>query len=123
MTDNPEISTAFPLPQVAALRAIKAFRDYNPEQKIVCPECGSDYVHLVGSGVRGQTDLQLVTGDGLHFVSGLPEDARGSFVVTLFWCEGGHSFARVEQFHKGQTFIALVCLPALFESLPTLWRD
>lgn len=115
-------ATPIPLSQAAALTALEATRYSQSENMVICPACGTDYVHLVGSGVRGQTDLTLITGDGLHFVSGLPDNARGSAVITLYWCEGEDVFARIERFYKGQTFITTAILPGL-DSLPTLWRD
>ncbi len=127
MTDFAAVASQIPLDapliQRAAVVALKAAHDANYEQKIVCPVCCDNYVHLVGSGVQTESTLHLIDGDGLHLVAGLPPLGRGSAVITIYAGECDHTFARVQRFHKGQTFIGDVVLPIAFESLNTLWRD
>lgn len=127
MTDFAEAASRMPLDspliQRAAIVALKAAHDANHEQKIVCPACCYDYLHLVASGVHGEDTLHLVGGDGLHIVAGVPRLGRGSAVITIYAGECSHTFARVQRFHKGQVFIGDVLLPIKLESLSTLWRD
>lgn len=94
----------------------------NSFEKIVCcPICGSENVHIAKVLVNQDGHVTDVTKDGVreHKVR---SNKRGSVVKILFWCEEGfpnHYFARVFEFHKGETFEEIQVLDMDHE----LWRD
>ena len=83
------------------------------ERHIVCPICQWDYVHIEKVEVNRMGKITVVAGHApVDFVK---EDVheRGSSVTTYFFCEGGHRWKEVRQFHKGNVFEEIVRLPGL----------
>jgi hypothetical protein len=95
---------------------------------LTCPTCDTplDNVHLGGLMVDQDGDRVFVRGGGVATNIWPPGRFRGSRVMTAFWCESGHRFALVFQFHKGSTFVQTVDGPdfnAEEECPVELWRD
>lgn len=60
--------------------------------KLLCPRCHFDYIHLGPARViNGEDNYKAWHG-------------RGDLVAIDAWCEDGHQFQICFGFHKGQTF-------------------
>lgn len=111
------------LVQRVALAALSGASKSRDENVILCPVCGYEYIHIIASGVHQNDVLQLIAGDGMHIVRGMPALGRGSAVVTIYQCEcDRHTFASVHRFHKGQTFRFTIPLGS-HQPIKPLWRD
>jgi len=64
-------------------------------KQIICPACGSDYVHL------SATSKTIIGNDNYEARPGL---VRGSVMLIEGGCEEGHRFNVAFGFHKGVTF-------------------
>lgn len=64
-----------------------------PGNRLYCPECSSEYVHVTGASTFTVTD------DGDAW------EGRGSLESIPMECEGGHAFSIRIGFHKGQSFM------------------
>jgi hypothetical protein len=64
-------------------------------QKILCPICKWDYVHLNGI-------VEKISGNDNY--EARPAIVRGGVLLIKAWCEAGHSFNVAFGFHKGYTF-------------------
>ena len=75
---------------------------------LVCPTCACQYVHLTrvcyAVGEYENRGVAL-SSNGLRFDQFVPSLGRGEKVVMEFYCESGHRFAYVFQFHKGYMFL------------------
>lgn len=92
-----------------------------------CPH-GCETAHLESVEVYQGKRLTTVTGVGVSD-GPAPEGARytapfcrGSVVRILFWCEEGHEFDVVLEFHKGATAIAYGARDVAHDR-DSLWRD
>ena len=77
-------------------RAIAADNSWGSDEvrhKVVCPICGADYAHLIGT--------HLVSGND-NYAAGW--GGRGDLVVVHFEGECDHAWEVCFGFHKGQTF-------------------
>lgn len=106
-----------------ALMALGSRPEWQTETTMHCLKCGYDYVHMVASGVHQNDHLHLICDDGVHILRGMPALGRGSAVVTIYSGECGHTYATVQRFHKGQTFLGAIELPSGDYLSHTLWRD
>lgn len=93
---------------------------------VTCPVCSFEYVHLESVEVDQGPSVATVDADGCR-LAGKPVDLRGSSIRLRMWCESGHAFSQVFQFHKGMTFVRVDVDDAVtgFEGghRPELWRD
>ena len=95
---------------------------------LTCPTCDTplDNVHLGGLMVDQDGDRVFIHGGGVETDIWPPGRLRGSRVMIVFWCESGHRFALVFQFHKGSTFVQAADGPPFDpreEHPGELWRD
>lgn len=81
--------------------------DAHQPQKILCPVCRFNCVHLEG-------DVEIVEGNDNY--DARPGIVRGGVILIKGWCEAGHHFDLAFGFHKGSTY-------AWSEKLPDLVLD
>lgn len=92
--------------------------------RLVCPVCGFDYVHIAPVGVWQDGTLSMIHRSGSEDIHGEKKTGRGALLAITFWCEGGHRFSYRFQFHKGQTFVKLQSRDMTpDEDRVELWRD
>ena len=87
-----------------------------------CPECGFDYVHLVGVNVYQLTVTTVVGPNGgtnREHGDHTPFGNRGSTAELTCQCESGHRFVLRFSFHKGNLF----AWRAAEGTAPELWPD
>jgi hypothetical protein len=68
-----------------------------------CPFCGTGYVHMRCVEVARGQEHTVIDASGTRLMAGAPPGS-GASIAILLWCENGHRWWRVLQFHKGQTF-------------------
>ena len=99
---------------------------------IRCPVCygplaggGDSCVHIARVDVNQNGLITTVDRHSERLEPNGPKSGRGSQVIVSFWCESGHRFAHVYQFHKGKVSMTVAAGPAADESAPQseLWRD
>jgi hypothetical protein len=76
-----------------AIASNDSWADREIRHKVVCPVCGFDYAHLIGT--------RLVSGND-NYAAGW--GGRGDLVAVHFEGECGHDWEICFGFHKGQTF-------------------
>lgn len=93
------------------------------QQKVLCPSCGFNYVHL-GPVHISQGPRSYDVGNQLTIEKGADAFPRGSIVTLDMWCESRHRFQLEFQFHKGQTFVTARIIGDLEpdKTAPELWR-
>jgi len=67
---------------------------------ITCPFCDCDCVHMESVQVNRGGELTEIGYDGTRLRAGSPS-GRGARVETTLFCEYGHKWTSVLQFHKG----------------------
>lgn len=73
-------------------------------REMLCPACGSNYVHPRGAYTRvGKDRWEAAAYDGTTPCGA--SDYRRSALVNVFACEEGHDFALVIQQHKGNNYV------------------
>ena len=87
---------------------------------LVCPFCQCDHVHIEKVEVDRMGEITIVDGNNpVDFVTAdkhfSPLATAGSSVTTYFFCENGHRWMEVRQFHKGYVF-AIVGGPPRWEA-------
>ncbi|HUT17457.1 MAG TPA: hypothetical protein VMW84_04080 [Acidobacteriota bacterium] len=98
------------------------------EEVLLCPECGSEYIHptcikvatgkkVVSVDVEGTTITRAPTPETIRAT-----DRRGARIYLEYCCENGHRGYIILQFRKGNTFIEYEKLP-YGSDIATLWRD
>lgn len=95
---------------------------------LVCPVCAFEYVHLQDVEVDQGALIATVDASGVRRGARDAEEIghRGSIIRLRMWCESGHRFTQVFQFHKGMTFVRVDVGDTATDglcSLPELWRD
>ena len=98
----------------------------------ICPQPAHpdySYVHLGAVKVNRGGEMTMVAPEGEITYQYKPI-GRGSEIVIYCWCEGGHTFELVFQFHKGQTFVRAIRDQDVAKNEdgstawpPELWRD
>jgi hypothetical protein len=94
---------------------------------VSCPKCDGkhDYVHLGGVVVDQQHETIAIRHDGSTKNPRPAHEDRGSRARINLWCENGHRFELVFQFHTGRTYVT--CMRG--EDFPEgqhpseLWRE
>lgn len=76
------------------------------DQKLLCPVCKFEYVHIRQVAVLQEDKLTVVANNCTH-VKDAKNSGRGSEVAITFSCENGHDFEYVLRFHEGCTSISL----------------
>jgi hypothetical protein len=92
---------------------------------LCCPVCACPYVHPAEVVVE-QGRTKAVIGNENIEVSATDRflRARGSLITLDFWCEFGHAFQYVLEFHKGILAMRLLTGPASeTDTSKHLWRD
>lgn len=69
---------------------LKSFDEWG--QVIICPKCGSNYVHF-------EEPISIFTDDYKAW------DGRGAAIKIPMWCEEDHQWTLRIGFHKGHTYI------------------
>ena len=95
------------------------------EIHLKCPVCDFDCIHIASAVVNQNGLVTTVDRDNDRLDPNGPSSGRGSQVIVSFFCESGHTFAHVYQFHKGATSMRLVIGPEVDAALPQseLWRN
>jgi len=86
---------------------------------ILCPFCedGKDsmeiWVHIQAVEIDRLGQVMIIAGG--DFVELVKEEThkRGSSVTTYFYCEAGHHWKEIRQFHEGNVFEEIIRLPDL----------
>ena len=87
-----------------------------------CPYCNFDYVHLEALELNRGGQITAIDHTGTTMRAG-EASGRGARVALTFWCESGHRWLVVFQFHKGQVFIEKKELCGCDSCRSELWRD
>lgn len=105
------------------METVKLIND--EERCILCPICHWDYVHIEKVEVNRLGEMTIVAGNGpVDFAKENVRGERGSSVTTYFFCENGHHWKEVRQFHKGNVFEKVIRLPNLeFTDEMSGWPD
>lgn len=91
---------------------------------LLCPVCGTDYVHPVGVAVLPAGALRAevtVRADGLHIDRPVAPVGRGVLIRLMFQCESRHAFTYHLHWHKGQTYLSGVSARAKDDWPNTIW--
>ncbi|WP_420629344.1 hypothetical protein [Candidatus Leptofilum sp.] len=95
------------------------------EPHIVCPYCDFEYVHPAKVRVypvEGDLEWEITSKGPALRDSDAAKHQRGVTISITFFCESGHSWESVFQFHKGSTFFNVIEVKS-DNDLDTLWRD
>lgn len=96
---------------------------YGNETTVVCPECGDYFVHIESVQVNQGGEVATVTCTETRVDKNGPKWGRGSRVRITYWCESGHTFSHVFQFHKGVVLADIDKHGDYSEPKSELWRD
>ena len=90
------------------MEAVKIYE--SGERCIVCPICHEGWVHIEKVEVNRLGELTVVDGDNpVDFATG-DAHADGSIVTTYFYCEDGHHWKEIREFHEGKVFEKIIRL-------------
>ena len=82
-------------------------------EAMVCPICHEEWVHIEKVEVNRLGEVTVVgSARPVDFVK-KDTHARGSIVATYFYCENGHHWKEIREFHEGCVFEDIVRLPDL----------
>lgn len=102
-------SAKIPDLQIYVFASLQSEDDQSCEDRdagvVWCPACGCRNLHLIATGTHERDVLTLLSGDGTHIVGGMPVNADGSAIVTVFTCENGrHVVVERTRFAKGHCY-------------------
>ena len=88
-----------------------------------CPVCGGENVALVrGYLSLGRDAYEIAAGQKTTYSEETKPSVRGSVTIREYFCEDGHRWEEVEQFHKGNTYTEIRILDGDRPTKP-IWRD
>jgi hypothetical protein len=93
--------------------------------QLCCPVCACPYVHPAEVSVEQGRTKAVISNENVQVTSSERFlHARGSRITLDFWCEFGHAFQYVHEFHKGmletRLLTGLIKEPGKRQEL---WRD
>jgi hypothetical protein len=95
------------------------------EPRLLCPICSGTYVRPVAitcTPPGANCGELIVDFNGVHLDPAVQPHDRGVLVTLRFWCERGHAFTYVMQFHKGETFVGKT-MEVPHDVEPVIWRN
>jgi len=86
---------------------------YSFEERLLCPICDFDYIHLLSIKVATNRGLTIVDHKGttVRYAGKIEEceaaaDRGGYRIIAEYVCENGHRGYLIFQFHEGNIFVS-----------------
>jgi len=104
---------------------------YSFEERLLCPICDFDCIHLISIKVATNQSLTIVDHNGtvVRYAEKIKEceaaaDGKGYRIIAEYVCESGHHGNLIFQFHEGNIFVNHEVVDKVVDwRKEELWRD